>query len=74
MRKLQQEILLLNRDERLELIQYIVDSLRSDVVDAPTDEVLNAQSADLKRRIESISNGTAQFVTWNDIQSQLGLK
>lgn len=69
---LQQQILLLDRDERLRLVQYIIDSIRFEDLEASREGALSAdQQAELSRRSASIRNGTAQFTTWEEIKSGL---
>lgn len=69
---LQQQILLLDRDERLRLVQYIIDSIRFEDLEASREGALSAdQQAELSRRSASIRNGTAQFTTWEEIRAGL---
>ena len=69
---LQQQILLLDRDERLRLVQYIIDSVRFEDMENSREASLSAdQQAALSRRSDSIRNGTARFTTWEEIKAGL---
>ena len=72
MNKLHQEILLLNRDERLQLIQYIANSLRYEGLASADHELSDDQATELEKRVRSVEDGSAGFVSWEEIQAQLG--
>ena len=67
---LQQQILLLDRDERLRLVQYIIDSIRFENLEMQADISMD-QKAELSRRLDSIRNGTARYTSWEEIKAGL---
>ena len=69
---IQQQILLLSPAERLQLVQYILDTIRVEAFSQPEGEHTQAQMEELSRRLKSIDAGTAEFHTWDEIKSQLG--
>jgi putative addiction module component (TIGR02574 family) len=72
MATLQQQILRLNRDERLRLVQYIIDSLRYEEFAQTIESELSAeQEAELDRRSEKVRLGEATYHTWDAIKAGL---
>lgn len=72
MTTLQQQILRLDRDERLRLVQYIIDSLRFEEFAQKTEaELTTEQEAELERRSEQIRLGKATYHTWDSIKAGL---
>lgn len=72
MGQLQQQILLLSREERLRLVQYIIDSIRfEDFSDQQEVSIPIEQQKELERRSDSLKNGTAEFLTWEEIKNSL---
>ena len=67
MTAIQKQILQLDPDERLRLVQYIIDSVRFENFNLP-DELSEAQKLELNRRIDKIEKGTAQYVSWDSIK------
>jgi putative addiction module component (TIGR02574 family) len=70
--ELHKQILLLNRDERLRLVQYIIDSIRYEAFVSEPEEHDEAQMQELDRRMKSIDEGRAEFVDWAEIKAGLG--
>jgi len=60
-----QEILKLSRDERLEIVKSIWDSIaeEQDNMEIPKDQLV-----ELKKRLEKIKNGKAKFIQWEDVE------
>jgi putative addiction module component (TIGR02574 family) len=72
MATLQQQILRLDRDERLRLVQYIIDSLRFEEFALKVDAELTAeQEAELERRSEQVRLGKATYHSWDSIKAGL---
>ena len=67
---LQKEILKLSRDQRLALVKYIIDSIQSEE-GKESGDISETLEAELKKRSESLRNGTAEFTTWEEIKSSL---
>ncbi len=64
---IEKELAKMSRAERLFLAQYIIESLREE----EGDDVSHEQLAELSRRSQSLRNGTAEFVSWEEIKSGL---
>jgi len=60
-----QEILKLSRDERLEIVKSIWDSIAEEQDNM---EIPKEQLVELKKRLEKINNGTAKFIQWEDVE------
>lgn len=64
---IKKELAKMSRAERLFLAQYIIESLREE----EGDDISNEKLAELARRSESLRDGTAEFITWEEIKSSL---
>jgi putative addiction module component (TIGR02574 family) len=62
------EIEKLSRDERLDLLERIWESLRTDPADVPLTE---AQARELDRRLDRIEREGPVGVPWEDVQKEL---
>ena len=66
-----QEILNLSRDEKIELVQTLWNNITEEkaIPDVPEEHIL-----ELKKRLKKIDDGTAKFVSWDDVQKKFGDK
>jgi len=62
-----QEILNLSRDEKIELVQTLWNNITEDktIPDVPEEHIL-----ELKKRLKKIDDGTAKFISWDDVQKK----
>lgn len=66
-----QEILNLSIDEKIELVQTLWNNITEDkdIPDVPEEHIL-----ELKKRLKKIDDGTAKFISWEDVQKKFGDK
>ena len=62
-----QEILNLSRDEKIELVQTLWDNIAEDLdkVDVPKEHIV-----ELEKRLKNIEDGSAKFISWEDVQKK----
>ena len=66
---LEQEVLKLSPEQRLWLIQFLAQSLREE--DLGAGELSLEQKAELDRRSQSIIDGTAEYMSWQEVKKSI---
>ena len=59
----------LERRERVEIIEKLLESLESDDREDPADNEI-AWKAELQRRSEDLKTGDATAISWNEVRSE----